>query len=472
MPKTVADAWCAIIAALADAVAAFAAVFAAVWLRFYSGWFEIPFGIPEHVYAGHLGVGVVACVFACVTLNALRLYRRPQRGTFHGHVPRLLRGAVTVALALLVVLTLVRNIVGFDASSGVLILFFFTFSAFLLAERFILFRLEIRVARHAQAVHRVIIIGADSTAARLARRFAADPRLRVKFSGFLLSSADEKPADGIDPAHIMGNVADFHATLENHPDVAQVIVAKYPGDKRLLAEIAAECERRLIRFNVVPDLFRILTANVEVETIDDIPLMGMRRMPLDFLGNRIVKRTEDIVGAIIGVIATGVAFLILAPIIKRTPGPVFYGQLRTGYGNKPFKIWKFRSMKQDAEAETGAVWAEENDPRRTEIGVFMRAHNIDEMPQFWNVLKGDMSLVGPRPERPEFVERFAGDIAHYMRRHDCRPGITGWAQVQGLRGNTSIEDRLHADLWYLENWSLALDFKILLRTLFAVKNAY
>ena len=123
-------------------------------------------------------------------------------------------------------------------------------------------------------------------------------------------------------------------------------------------------------------------------------------------------------------------------------------------------------------AATGVVWAKEVDPRRTRLGAFMRSHNLDELPQFWNVLKGDMSLVGPRPEGPEFVEKFAEDIEHYMRRHVCRPGITGWAQVHGLRGNTSIEERLHADLWYLENWSLALDLKILLRTVFAVRNAY
>jgi len=129
-------------------------------------------------------------------------------------------------------------------------------------------------------------------------------------------------------------------------------------------------------------------------------------------------------------------------------------------------------MRVDAERETGAVFAEENDPRRTRIGAWMRAHNVDELPQFWNVIKGDMSLVGPRPERPEFVEQFSSDIAHYMRRHVCRPGMTGWAQIHGLRGNTSIEERLRHDLWYLENWSLALDFKILLRTLFAMHNAY
>ena len=159
-------------------------------------------------------------------------------------------------------------------------------------------------------------------------------------------------------------------------------------------------------------------------------------------------------------------------IKRESPGPAFYSQTRCGYGGKSFTIYKLRSMRLNAEEATGAVFADENDPRRTKIGTWMRSHNVDELPQFWNVLKGDMSLVGPRPERPEFVDQFSSDISHYMRRHIGRPGITGWAQVHGLRGNTSIEDRLRHDLWYLENWSIALDIKILLRTCFAMRNAY
>ena len=160
-------------------------------------------------------------------------------------------------------------------------------------------------------------------------------------------------------------------------------------------------------------------------------------------------------------------------MIRRTsPGPAFYTQERCGENGRPFTIYKLRSMRADAEAETGPVWATEDDPRRTAFGSFVRRYNVDELPQLWNVLRGDMSLVGPRPERPHFVEKFKEDISRYMWRHVSKPGMTGWAQINGLRGNTSIEERIKYDLYYLENWSLAFDFKILVRTFFARHNAY
>jgi lipopolysaccharide/colanic/teichoic acid biosynthesis glycosyltransferase len=151
---------------------------------------------------------------------------------------------------------------------------------------------------------------------------------------------------------------------------------------------------------------------------------------------------------------------------------VFYKQERCGEKGRTFQLYKLRTMRVDAEAETGPVWASPDDPRRTRVGAILRSYNIDELPQFWNVLKGEMSLVGPRPERPHFVEQFKDDISRYMWRHMYKPGMTGWAQVNGYRGQTDVKKRIELDLWYLENWSLALDFKILARTLFARKNAY
>jgi len=164
---------------------------------------------------------------------------------------------------------------------------------------------------------------------------------------------------------------------------------------------------------------------------------------------------------------------VVALLIKRdSPGPILYRQERCGENGKPFVLFKFRTMRLDAEAATGPVWAVENDPRRTRIGAFLRRHNLDEIPQLWNVLKGEMSLVGPRPERPCFVEQFKEGITRYMWRHVSKPGITGWAQVNGLRGNTDLQERVKYDLYYLENWSLAFDFKIIVKTFFSRKNAY
>ena len=471
MPKSIADTWWSIFAALADALAAYAAVYAAVYLRFETGWFAIPFGTPLDLYGSYWPLAAAAPLLAYAVCRSLRLYRRPQRGTFHGHVPRLVRSALLVTLSLLVILSLARNYT--TISSGVVLLFFFVFAAFLLLERGILFWLEIVFSRKALPTNCVLLIGTDATAARLARCFTRDARLRVRVSGFLRAFPDEPVDPRISPEEILGSVGDFSQIRARMPNVVQVIITNPPSDSHLLSDIAAECERHFIRFNLVPSLFHILTATVEVETIDDVPLLGLKRSPLDNLWNRAAKRLEDIVGALVGLLVSAPVILVLAILIRReSPGPVFYGQVRTGYANKPFTIWKLRSMRPDAEAGSGAVFAAKDDPRRTRIGAFMREHNLDELPQFWNVLKGDMSLVGPRPERPEFVSRFTREIEHYMRRHNCRPGITGWAQVHGLRGNTSISERLHADLWYMENWSLSLDLKILLRTLFALRNAY
>ncbi|MGI5870278.1 MAG: sugar transferase [Kiritimatiellia bacterium] len=476
MSKSLADAYNSVIAVLADGLCALVAVFLAVWIRFDSGWFhdswfQVRFGRPDDVYARHLPLAIAGVVLAYIMLRRLKLYKRPQRGTFLSKIPRLLRGAGLVTISMLVILAVAKNY--YNVSAGVVLVFFPCFSLLLIVQRAVIFRLEIRAARRAVATHGLLIIGVDATAAHLMRCYRRDPRLRVNVSGVLTAHPNEKPDASIPAESVLGDVSDFERILDETPNIVQVIVTTPDIRRRRLAEIATESERRMIRFNLVPDMFLIMTSSVEVETVDDIPLLGLKRRPLDKLGNRVVKRLEDILGGIVGLIVSAPIIAVMAVLIKReSKGPVFYTQTRCGYGGKSFVIYKLRSMRVDAERETGAVFAAEDDPRRTRIGVWMRSHNIDELPQFWNVVKGDMSLVGPRPERPEFVEQFASDIAHYMRRHVCRPGITGWAQIHGLRGNTSIEDRLRYDLWYLENWSLALDVKILLRTLFAMNNAY
>ncbi len=476
MPKSIADACHSVVAVVADVATAAAAVFVAVWLRFDSGlfhdsWFAVRFGRPENVYLEHLPLALAVGLFTYATLRHLKLYRRPQRGTFLAKLPRLLRGAGWVTMEGLMVLAVFRNYT--PISAGVVLTFLPCFALLLLVQRAILFRLEIRAARHAVAANGLLIIGTDATAAHLMRCFKRDPRLRVSVSGVLRVRPDETPDAAIPPEQILGGLDDFDRVVAEMPTLTQVIITDPDIPRKRLNHIAAACEKRLVRFNIVPDMFLMMTGSIEVETIDDIPLLGLKASPLDKLGNRITKRVEDVVGALAGLLVAAPLVTVMAVRIRReSPGPVFFRQTRCGYGGKPFTIYKLRSMRVDAEAETGAVFADVNDPRRTRVGAWMRAHNVDELPQFWNVLKGDMSLVGPRPERPEFVEQFSSDIAHYMRRHVCRPGITGWAQVHGLRGNTSIEDRLRHDLWYLENWSVALDVKILLRTCFARRNAY
>jgi exopolysaccharide biosynthesis polyprenyl glycosylphosphotransferase len=232
------------------------------------------------------------------------------------------------------------------------------------------------------------------------------------------------------------------------------------------------CEREFVQFKVLPSFFQILVSGLHLETISGVPILGVAELPLDRLGARVAKKALDLCGGLVGLVLSIPIITVFSILVYlEAPGPVFYHQIRMGRKGRHFKIYKIRSMRLDAE-QNGPRWAEKNDPRRLKIGALMREWNLDELPQFWNVLKGDMSLVGPRPERPELIERFKHEIPYYNARHASKPGITGWAQVNGLRGNTSLTERIRYDLYYLENWSIWLDCQILFQTFLKRENAY
>jgi exopolysaccharide biosynthesis polyprenyl glycosylphosphotransferase len=216
-----------------------------------------------------------------------------------------------------------------------------------------------------------------------------------------------------------------------------------------------------------------LTRCLQLESVQGVPLLTQSKRPLDRIELAMLKRLLDIGGALVGLLLFAPLIAVFGAIVYwESRGPIFYRQVRTGRGGKAFQIIKIRSMRMDAEAETGAQWCVEDDPRRLKIGALMRSLNIDELPQFWNVLKGEMSLVGPRPERPELIQSFKSEIAHYNVRHTVKPGLTGWAQVNGWRGDTCLQSRIACDLEYIERASLWFDIRILLMTLKALKNAY
>lgn len=243
-----------------------------------------------------------------------------------------------------------------------------------------------------------------------------------------------------------------------------------------LEEIVALCEKSGVHTKFIPDYNRIIPTKPYTEDILGLPVINIRYVPLNKTFNALVKRVMDIAGSLAGLVVATPVMLLLCVLIKLTsPGPLIYVQERVGLHNRTFRMYKFRSMEIQPEAEEKKAWTIKNDPRVTGIGKFMRRTSLDELPQLVNILRGDMSLVGPRPERPFFVEKFREEIPRYMVKHQVRPGLTGWAQVNGYRGNTSIKKRIDCDLYYIENWSVGLDIKIMLLTVFKGfinKNAY
>jgi exopolysaccharide biosynthesis polyprenyl glycosylphosphotransferase len=458
-----------VLAVLGDAIAVFGGFLLSTWFRFDSGWLPLRHERPDPLYPLYLlGIGVATLCFLLV-FRSLGLYTRPQTGRFTTKIPRLVKAVFVGVLMTAVLAFSVQN--DADFSRLVIGIAFFAIMAFVLLERYILFRIEWNVARHTDRMNHVLVLGTDSVAARLRRTFRREPMLRLKIIGFM-RVADDAPDPDIPRDRLVGELTGLADFVKAHK-VDRIVLTNSRIPHEAIVEIILLCERHLIVFNMVPDLFRVLTGTMDVQSIDDIPLLGVSQWPLDQLFNRALKRAEDVVGAAFGLVVASPVMAAAALLVKLTSkGPVLFSQERCGRNGSSFCLYKLRTMRTDAESATGPVFASRDDPRVTRVGAFLRRHNLDELPQLWNVLRGDMSLVGPRPERPHFVEQFKTDIGRYMWRHVSRPGMTGWAQVNGLRGNTSIEERIKYDLYYLENWSLAFDFKILLRTVFAHENAY
>jgi Undecaprenyl-phosphate glucose phosphotransferase len=314
--------------------------------------------------------------------------------------------------------------------------------------------------RRGHDLDHVLIAGNGELARAVAERVGGHRELGFRTVGYV--AADGNGA--IDGLEKLGTIEEIEEVVRKHR-VDHVFVAmpqdSSPAMMTLLDRLVREC----VSIHVVPDLLQFMTLRSRVEDLDGLPTINLSETPLDGW-SRVTKRIFDLAfGAVALIFLAPFMALISLLIWLEDRGPVFYRQERMGLDGVAFEILKFRSMKQNAESHTGAVWAEKDDPRRTRVGRFIRQWSLDELPQLWNVIRGDMSLVGPRPERPKFVEQFRAEFPHYMLRHKVRAGMTGWAQVHGWRGNTSIRMRIEHDLYYIENWSLMLDLKILLMTI-------
>ena len=317
----------------------------------------------------------------------------------------------------------------------------------------------------------VLLVGYSGAATGFIERNKDNPEWGYQILG-LIDDELEKGTDK-DGIKVLGDLSDLRNILSGN-DIDEIMVT-LPLDKyEYLKPVVNICEKSGVHTMFVPDYQNIIPTTPYTEDLEGLPVIHIRHVPLASPFNAVVKRSIDIIGAVVALILFSPLMLITALIIKLTSkGPVIYAQERVGLHNRPFKMFKFRSMYVQRPEEELSRWTTKGDPRVTPIGRIIRRLNIDEMPQFINVLKGDMSLIGPRPERPQFVEKFKEEIPRYMIKHQVRPGLTGWAQVNGYRGDTSIQKRIEYDLYYIENWTLGLDVKILFMTVFkGFKNAY
>ena len=319
----------------------------------------------------------------------------------------------------------------------------------------------------------MILVGYSRAAEEYIDRIQQNPQWGYVVRGIL---DDNVPAGtAYNGIKVIGRIANLSVILPaNRLD--EIAITLGLSEYYRLEEIVALCEKSGVHTKFIPDYNKIIPTKPYTEDILGLPVINIRYVPLSNTFNAMIKRIMDICGSIIGIIVASPVMLVLCALIKLTsPGPLIYRQERVGLHNQTFWMYKFRSMEIQPEAEEKKAWTVKNDPRVTAIGRFMRRTSLDELPQLFNILKGDMSLVGPRPERPFFVEKFREEIPRYMVKHQVRPGLTGWAQVNGYRGDTSIRKRIECDLYYIENWTVGLDIKIMFMTIFKGfinKNAY
>jgi len=460
---------------LVDAALVLAGHLTGFWLRFYSGLAKGPFFTDAKelpTWGSYVPHFVLGGVLFSLLLTRAGAYRRNAILRRQAAFQSLSRAAIQwVVVYLLVSLffkldpPIART---FVMISGLLII------PLLFAGRMFLLRALHRSDWGDRLRTRLLVVGWNEQAGELAQaqsqRGAIHPVHLVGWIPLPKQKTKPKEEHGIP---CLGDLVGVENLLVTG-DFDGVLLADVTADPKEIAKLRDTCYRENADFLVVPNVFEVLLSGLHLEMLGKVPVLGTDRLPLDSTLNRLLKRGVDMVGGAVGLMVFGPVMLAAMFFVwAEKPGPVIYRQVRSGRFGRNFRMMKIRTMKEDAEKETGPKWATKDDDRRLWCGEFLRKWNIDELPQFWHVLIGEMTLVGPRPERPEFIRKFKHEIRNYNVRHAAKPGMTGWAQISGLRGNTSLDERVNADLWYLENWSLALDFYIMFMTLFSKqKNAY
>jgi Undecaprenyl-phosphate glucose phosphotransferase len=449
-------------------------------LRFHTGLVPAPKGVPPlQQYVNVLPFIAVLVPLGFHLQGLYRLRRGRSRvddffAVFVGSILAVVFGIVATSYVQIYFATgAARETGAFQVSQAAWAMFLVLNVALTYASRELVREALERRWRAGIGIKRILIAGSGELGRLVADKILEHRELGYQIVGFVddRASGDHLGYRGLPLLGTIEEAADISA----REAVDHLYVALPPEQHVQMLQLIESTSRECVDVKVVPDLLQVIALRARLEDLDGVPVININDPPLQGF-NTIVKRGIDIAISAVALVVLAIPFWLIAAIVKLTSrGDVFYGQERMGLDGKPFMIYKFRSMYDDAEAETGPVFASEQDPRRTPVGKVLRRSNIDELPQLWNVLKGDMSIVGPRPERPLFVAQFKHRIPSYMLRHKVKAGITGWAQVNGWRGNTSIEKRIEYDLYYIENWSVRLDLKIMWLTLlrgFFHKHAY
>ncbi|NFG60716.1 undecaprenyl-phosphate glucose phosphotransferase [Clostridium sp. CMCC3677] len=344
-----------------------------------------------------------------------------------------------------------------DISRWVIVIFYFVNITLITSKRFFLRRTLSKMRSKGMNLKHVIIIGSGETANEYLKVIKENKSFGYSYTGYVSNSSNFEGSK-------LGNFNDLYKIL-NTFNADEVVCALDIEDAKYLENIVSACEKSGTKISIIPFCYKYIPSKPYIDQLGSIPLINVRRIPLDNFGNAFIKRTVDIIGSLVLIILTSPIMIFTALVIKCTSkGPIIFKQPRVGLNKNTFTMYKFRSMKVNSEEQSG--WSTNNDPRKTKFGSFIRKFSIDELPQFFNVLKGDMSLVGPRPEIPHFVDEFKNEIPLYMVKHQVKPGITGLAQVNGFRGDTSIKKRIEYDIHYIENWDILLDISILFKTAF------
>lgn len=441
---------------LSDGLIIYAMLPLAFWVRFYL----IPGGYISEPLVSYLRLGVGAAVSQVVIFTIFGLYRSFRRIPLHQEISRLFFSCLLDIILLLSYLFLFHAM---HYSRWVVALFFLLEFAALGMKRFILRQILRHFRQKGYNLKHVVVLGSGKLARAYLDAIRAEPELGYSCLGYVSACRTA----GWGEVRHLGGFDELARILEKtRPD--EVVSAIDAADYDRMPDIIAACEKDGTKLSIIPFYANYIPARPQFDELGGLPLLNIRRIPLDELWNAFLKRSVDIVGSAVMLAVLSPVLLACAIGVKlSSPGPVIFKQERVGRGKKPFYMYKFRSMRVNDQQDT--AWSVRSDNRRTRFGSFLRKCSLDELPQLWNVLKGEMSLVGPRPELPHFVEQFREEVPLYMVKHQVRPGITGWAQVNDLRGDTSIRKRVQYDVYYIEHWTLAFDFKILLMTVFKGK---